>query len=71
MFVRYICDTMAIKPIYKQIVIGFLTVGVTVTTTVLIAQQIRKALGKGAGQKEATLKDKNEMEIVFVKNKNI
>lgn len=62
---------MAIKPIYKQIVIGFLTVGVTVTTTVLIAQQIRKALGKGAGQKEATLKDKNEMEIVFVKNKNI
>lgn len=62
---------MAIKPIYKQIAIGFLTIGVTATTTLLIAQQIRKALGKGAGQKEATATDKNEMEIVFVKNTKI
>lgn len=62
---------MAIKPIYKQIAIGFLTIGVTATTTLLIAQQIRKALVKGAGQKEATATDKNEMEIVFVKNTKI
>lgn len=59
------------KPIYKQILIGVCTVGVTATTIFLVTKQVRVALGKGAGQKEATAQDKNEMEIIFVKNKNI
>lgn len=62
---------MAIKPIYKQIALGVVTIGFTGTAVFLIAQQIRKHLGKGAGQKEATVTDKNEMEIVFVKNTKI
>ncbi len=45
--------------------------GVTATVIGLGIRQVYVALGKGAGQKEATVADKNEMEIIFVRNKSI
>ena len=55
------------KPIYKAL-IGVASVGVTITLVTLTINYIRQnKFGKGVGQKEATVEDKNSLTITFVR----